>query len=239
MRVGDALSAMQALPLRDLDAIVGTGGILVLAPHPDDESLGCGGLIAQACAGGRDIDIAVLTDGAGSHPGAPPARVAALRAAEVRAAVAALGLAADRLHMLGLPDTAAPHDGPGLLQAAWRVADLARGRTILATWRHDPHCDHEAAHLIAAEAARLTGTRLVSYPIWGWTLPPEKSLPARPIIGARLDVSGQLPAKRAAIAAHRSQLTGTVDGDPDGFSLPTAFLALFDRPFETFLFDPD
>jgi hypothetical protein len=53
--------------------------------------------------------------------------------------------------------------------------------------------------------------------------------------GWRLDTTRHLPAKRRAIAAHRSQTTDLIDDDPNGFRLPDEFLALFTRPFEVFL----
>ena len=101
VRAGDVLRCMESLPIADLDAITGGGTALVLAPHPDDESLGCGGLIAEACARGHPPVVAVLTDGTMSHPSSPshPApRLKALREAEARAAVESLGLSPDRLH---------------------------------------------------------------------------------------------------------------------------------------------
>jgi hypothetical protein len=67
--------------------------------------------------------------------------------------------------------------------------------------------------------------------VWGWTLPPDTTLPDRVVRGWRLGISRFLPRKRAAIAAHRSQ-----HGDmPDGFALPPALLAACTRPYEVFL----
>ncbi|GGG20392.1 hypothetical protein GCM10010964_05750 [Caldovatus sediminis] len=241
-RAGRVLSEMEALPFAGLEAIVGDGTALVLAPHPDDESLGCGGLIAEACARGRPPVVAVLTDGTLSHPTSrdfPPSRLKALRETETRAAAAALGLGTDRLHFLGLPDGQAPRDGLAMRAAAERLARLARDHAasaILATWEHDPHPDHAAAHAIAREAARLADARLVSYPVWGWMLPPRHRLPVGTVTGARLDIARHLPAKRRAIAAHASQTTGVAPGGPAGFRLPETLLALLDRPFESFLF---
>jgi LmbE family N-acetylglucosaminyl deacetylase len=246
VRAGDALRHMASLPYADLDAITGGGTALVLAPHPDDESLGCGGLIAEACARGRPPVVAVLTDGTMSHPSSPshpPARLKALREEETRAAVDALGLPPGRLHFLGLPDSRTPADGPGFAAAVDQVAELLREQgcgCILATWEHDPHRDHVAAHAIAREAARRAGVRLVSYPVWGWTLPARHRLPGGPAAGgARLDVARHLPAKRQAIAAHASQHPGLIADDPKGFSLTPEMLAFHDRPFEVFLFGQD
>ena len=234
---------MAGLPFADLDGVVQGGTALVLAPHPDDESLGCGGLIAEACARGLPPVVVVLTDGAMSHPSSnshPPDRLRALRRAEARAAVSALGLGSERLHFLGVPDGRAPREGAAMEAVAARVAELARAcdaGTILSTWEHDPHADHVAAQAIARAAARLAGARVVSYPVWGWALPRRALLPAGPVSGARLDIARHLPAKRRAIAAHASQHPGLIADDPRGFSLPASLLSAVDRPFEVFLFE--
>src|SRR6185437_8036125 len=169
--VSDILAAMSGLPLAPLDAILPPGPALVLAPHPDDETLGCGGLIAEACTLGRDIHVLVMTDGTGSHAGSrawPAPRLRALREGEIREAVRRLGLGQDRVSFLGLHDTQAPHDGPAFENAVAAVASHAAARgvaAILATWLHDPHADHVATARLAREAASQTGTRLVSYPV--------------------------------------------------------------------------
>jgi len=233
---GEVLAAFRALPLASPAESVGRR-FAVLAPHPDDESLGCGGMIADACAAGYPPVVMILTDGAMSHPGSaafPPPRVAALRADEVAEAMRALGLPPDRLHLLGVPDTAAPHDDGAVAQLAERVAALAAGcDTLLVTWRHDPHGDHQAAHLIARAAAARLAARLLQYPVWGWTLPPETPLPPAAWRGWRVDIADRLAAKRQAIAAHRSQLGKVIDDLPGGFALPADFLALFDQKWET------
>ncbi len=65
---GDCHRAWRELPEGSLNDIIGGGTCLILAPHPDDESLGCGGLIAACVAAGRSPLVVILTDGAGSHP---------------------------------------------------------------------------------------------------------------------------------------------------------------------------
>jgi LmbE family N-acetylglucosaminyl deacetylase len=235
MLSGALLDRFLRLPLADLDDVL-PGKFLVLAPHPDDESLGCGGLIAEACRRGRPPVVAILTDGAASHPHSrayPPARLAEVRAGEARQAVACLGLPAERLFLLGAPDGAAPHSGMGMEALAARLAVIAEGcDAILTSWRHDPHGDHGAAWCVAREAARLIGAQVWEYPVWGWTLPRTTEVEPGAWSGWRFDIAGQLGAKRRAIAAHRSQHGTVVPDDPHGFTLPADFLALFDRPFE-------
>ena len=110
-RAGEILALIRGLPLARLDQITKGENIMVLAPHPDDESLGCGGLIAQACALNRPPVVVILTDGTGSHPSSlryPIARLRDLREQESRQAVRILGLPPERIYFLGFRDTAAP-----------------------------------------------------------------------------------------------------------------------------------
>jgi LmbE family N-acetylglucosaminyl deacetylase len=239
MRAGAYLAAARALPFGNLRAITG-GRALVLAPHPDDESLGCGGLIAAACAAGEPPIVVILTDGAGSHPNSrayPPGRLRALREAETLAAVGCLGLESDRVVFLKTPDTRAPSDGVELNEVASRIAGLVRVydcRSILATWAEDPHCDHLAAHRIAHAAAAVTDAVHRAYPVWGLTLPPDSAVGGPPA-GMRLDITMHLAAKRRAIRCHKSQYGGLIDDDPAGFQMEPGFMALFDVPSEIYL----
>src|SRR5215813_8407340 len=44
---------------------------------------------------------------------------------------------------------------------------------LFVTWRHDPHCDHEATAVLAKKVRRRhPKIRLWAYPVWGWHLPP-------------------------------------------------------------------
>jgi LmbE family N-acetylglucosaminyl deacetylase len=236
--IGAFFTSITDCPAVELEAITG-GCALVLAPHPDDESLGCGGLIAASCARGQPPVLAMLTDGAGSHPNSrqyPAARLRSLREEETIAAAACLGLPATRIAFLRHPDTAAPATGPRFAVAVEQVVALIRQhgcRSILASWQHDPHCDHEAAALIAAAAARAAAIPHFAYPVWARTLPPDTEIGAPTAV--RLDVAPWQDAKRRAIRAHRSQWAGLITDDPAGFQMPPDFIALFDTPEELFL----
>ncbi len=240
MRAAAIHIAWANLPIADVDTIVGRGRTLILAPHPDDESLGCGGLIAELCRQGRTPLVVVLTDGTGSHPGSSTMNAAALqrlREQEATDAVRALGLTdTDALVFMRLRDTAAPHAGPAFEEAVTRLAALAADcETICAPWAHDPHCDHVAAHLMACAVAARTGIRHRAYPVWGWTLPRDTSLPPGQARGWRLDIARDVSAKRSAVTAHRSQHGCLIDDDPEGFTLPSALLTACLRPYEVYL----
>ncbi len=235
------LAHFRALPLATVSTVLQGRRPLILAPHPDDESLGCGGLIAAACAAGLPPEVVILTDGAASHPGSishPPARLRALRTAEAKQAAAVLGLPPDRLTFLAHEDSRLPATGEPARAAVATLASIAAASgcgIIIAPWVADPHCDHEAAAQIADLLAAATHLPLLSYPVWGWLLDEAAPVAEPRRNGWRLDISAQLPAKRHAIAAHQSQYGGVITDAPDGFRLPASLLAVFDQPYEVFI----
>ncbi len=237
MKAGDVLAALDCFPYAGIETILGEERALILAPHADDESLGCGGLIAECCRRGRSPVVVILTDGCASHPGSkqyPPQRIREIRLHEARDAVARLGLPPEDLVFLDYPDTALPMTG----SVTTRVLDLARTRhcsSILGPWLHDPHCDHEAAAIIARNVAEVIHGRLLFYPVWGRLLPPDKELPVNKIVGWKLEIAAHVAAKQSAIAAHASQYSDLIDDSPQGFRLPHELLALFEQPYEVFI----
>ena len=238
-QAGVVLAQLRALPYASLAQIIGEGAPLILAPHPDDEVIGCGGLIAQAAANNRSPVIVFVTDGSASHPRSrkwPPRALAELRQREARAAASVLGVAPERLYFLGIPDSAAPHDGPGFANAIADLIDIA-GRTaagtILAPWAFDPHTDHLAVHRMACCIARASGQRHLSYPVWGWTLPQRQELGNVPVKGWRLRIRKDL--KGRALREHKSQTTDLIDDDPLGFRLNEATLGMMLSDDEVFL----
>jgi LmbE family N-acetylglucosaminyl deacetylase len=82
MTAGEVLDAAHLFPFRPLREMLEDRPFIVVAPHPDDESLGCGGLIVDACRQGLPGKVVIVSDGAGSHPNSkayPPDRLTALR----------------------------------------------------------------------------------------------------------------------------------------------------------------
>jgi len=219
------------------------GRTVVVAPHADDESLACGGLLALLARAGVEAAVVVVTDGAASHPGSrafPPERLRAQREAEAREAVRVLGHGG-RVYLLGLPDGAVPAPASdAFAEAAGRLAALLAEigpETVVAPWRRDPHPDHEAAwHL--AWSVRDPSARWIEAPVWAWHRGGDRAAPQDHEATAwRLDVSSVLDVKAAAVAAHASQTTGLIADSPAGFVLTPDLLAPFRRPYELYL-DP-
>jgi LmbE family N-acetylglucosaminyl deacetylase len=242
MTAGELLDAAHSLPFRFVrDALQGRP-FVVIAPHPDDESLGCGGLIADACEQGLRAKVVIISDGAGSHPNSrayPPDRLASRREEEARQAGAELGLKPGEMLFLRLPDRFVPSEGEEAERAVGIIADCVTeigAGSLFVSWRHDPHCDHEASYAIAREVQRRVGkVRLFEYVVWGHTLPPSTEVdPIRS--GFRISTDqAAMEKKRRAIAAHRSQTTPLIDDDPGGFLFSQIDLAHFDLPYEFFL----
>lgn len=238
---GELIAAFSNLPFCDLDQISAEGTSLVVAPHPDDESLGCGGFIAESCAHGRPPVVVVMTDGTASHPSSasyPADRLRELREGETGTALSILGLSSERLHFMRLRDSAMPLRGrPYALAVAKlrRIILSYRCKTIFAPWLHDPHCDHETTQLMVRAAAKSLGLPIYSYPVWGWLLPPQQILAEDTVEGWRLNITVHLDRKRRAIASHRSQYSDLINDDPKGFRLPIELLSTFERPYETFI----
>ena len=239
------LAHPERLPLHPPDAVQAFGATLVVAPHPDDESLGCGGALALLARYGADVRVLFMSDGTGSHPNSPtyPApRLAALREAEAHAALAALGLAPSVARFLRLKDTRVPFQTDAdFEQAVLRCraeVEAFAPTTMLLPWRRDPHGDHQASwQIVQAAVENLPSVpRLVEYPVWIWEHLASGDVPQRTHMTAwRLDVRGVLPEKRAAIEAHRSQASDLIKDDPGGFRLKPSMISHFLTPWEVYL----
>ncbi len=164
-----AWPGLHSLPPLDLS---GCERVVLLAPHPDDEILGVGGLLRQLAHRGATVEVVAVTDGEASHPASrsiTPGTLAARRRLESDAALKTLGLETVRVHRLGLPD-----GGLVALEAALAAAvddvfkEAAPGTWCLSTWDSDGHPDHEAVGRAAQGVCQRYGVRLLMYPIWTW-----------------------------------------------------------------------
>lgn len=192
---------------------------LVIAPHADDETLGCGALIAHAASRGALAGVIILTDGVGSHRHDGPASRARLVAARRHEAARAVRLLTGRGHVhpmfLEWPD-AQPYGTEELRfeHSRRRLAAFCRNRrvdAIAVTAMHEPHCDHEAAYRLASAVASSAMRPITVFAYVVWALEP----PSR---GYRVWRTPPMPIglRNVALAAHRSQITPLFG---DGFRL--------------------
>ncbi|MBP3035713.1 bifunctional PIG-L family deacetylase/class I SAM-dependent methyltransferase [Arthrobacter sp. zg-ZUI100] len=213
----------------------GPGRLVVLAAHPDDETLGAGGLIATLAARGTAIDVVVASAGEGSHPASPtltPPELAGIRKIELRNAVARLAPQA-RVHFLDLPDGGLARHRSALDAGLAAVVGPAEHTVLAAPWRTDGHTDHDTAGLAAAALARTRGLPLLEYPVWLWHWGTPDDVPRELVL---LPLGGAAAgAKAAAMAAHVSQVQPLSEAPGDEALLSPAVLAHFERDFESFI----
>lgn len=227
---------MDAVPPLDLDPV---RALVVVAAHPDDETLGAGGLIAVCARRGIPTRVVVVTDGAGSHPRSlsiGARQLASLRAQEERAAVAALDPAA-ALHLLPFPDGGTREHVTAITRTLEAVlADVEPGTLLVAPWRGDGHRDHRVVGEICAALAERAGIRFAEYPIWlwHWASPESAEVPWGRFARLRLEAP-ERDAKAAAIAEFGSQTQPLSDREGDEAMLTPEFLQHFRAEHEIFV----
>lgn len=203
---------------------------LVLAPHPDDETLGAGALIATLRAQGIPVTVVAATDGENCYDISADEREAIrhTRESEQARALARLGVPPKNIIRLRLTDSSLHLLEDELTTRLMALAEP--GMHLVAPWRGDFHPDHEACARAAATVAREKGLRLSSYFFWTWHRGTEAVLDGLPVCRFVADAFA-LQAKTAALREHQSQLEW-VTGDP---ILPAHLLGPSAWPFEVFL----
>jgi LmbE family N-acetylglucosaminyl deacetylase/SAM-dependent methyltransferase len=213
--------------------------VIVVAAHPDDETLGAGGLIAECFALGIPIEVIVVTDGAASHaptPSSDPAALAATRAAEARAAVGILA-PGTAVTLLGFPDGGIREQRDEVNDTLASLLERSPGTTLLvAPWRGDGHRDHRVVGEICADLAASFALRLLEYPIWmwHWSTPDNAVTPWNSLESLALRPQS-IAAKRLAIAAYPSQVLPRSSSPGDEAVLHPRFLRNFGRTMEVFV----
>lgn len=181
---------------------------LVVAAHPDDETLGAGGFIATQSARGLEITVAAVTDGEQAYP--EHTQLAEVRRNEQTEALSRLGVSADKIVRFGMPDNGVTEREDELAERL--EAMVTRDTLVVAPWRGDFHPDHQACGRAAEKVARKAGAMLSTYFFWAWHMVRAERfanlrLRSLPLHG------GSLEAKAEAVRLHRSQFERE-KGDP-------------------------
>lgn len=203
---------------------------LVFAPHPDDETLGCGGTIALKRRQGAEVTIAFMTDGAASDTDAVPETLAKLRHQEALAACRVLGVDSDHVSWFGFPDGRLPDGADAATAAVAALLNRTRPAQVFIPYGIGEHPDHAATGRIVVSALGRhrsgPAPAVFEYPIWFWRHWPWVAIEGRhashlfdsslrALFGAKLyrvftrrvDVTETLGQKRAALDEHRTQMT--------------------------------
>ena len=202
--------------------------ILFIAPHPDDEIIGCGGLLVRSRATRSRVRVVIMTDGTASHRSSttyPSKRLARIRRTESRHALKRVGVTAAETVFVSFEDGAADR---------WKVDSNAMTRfrhALTGNWDciagpcdYDAHPDHRQTAKIVRQARR--DLPYLSYPIWS-----DGRRSGGPHY--RLHLGHVRDQKRSILKVYRSQL-GLISDDPNGFSLTDLDRKQFDRPSEMF-----
>lgn len=167
--------------------------VLVLAAHPDDESMGCGGTIALLAGAGADVSVVFASDGEATI-GSPraPALTATLRRREAAAACQILGVTRAPV-FLGHPDGALPDAVDALAASLTALVAQRRPEALLVPWFLDGHADHRALTEVLSRADLPADLQVWGFEVW-------TPLPVTRLV----DITEVEDRKRAALAAHRT-----------------------------------
>jgi LmbE family N-acetylglucosaminyl deacetylase len=238
---------------RDLTDLMTQRSTLVIAPHPDDETLGCGATIAKAVRAGREVQVVIVCDGRHSHQSAAitPEQLGEIRRAEVVEACRALGVPPDRVHWIGCEDRHLEGDADLAQRRLGGIIRELGPQQILAPSGIDRHMDHRA---LASIVHRLMADGTIrcpvyEYPVWffsawtwmggrrfPWVIPwmvarlVRATLTLRPVL---VRTSGALEQKRRALEAFTSQMNN-LTGEPTWQVFDQRFLSQFFGPYEIF-----
>ena len=171
--------------------------VLVIAPHPDDEVIGCGGAIRLRVERGERVSVVFLTSGELGLKRLPRERAWKVRETEARKSSKILGLA--KLHFLRQPDWVLGDHVSATATALKPLLEQERPALIYLPHPNDGHPDHQASlPILRAALKRCRGLKpeLLAYEIWTPLATHDVAV----------DISPVMPRKLRALRAHRSQL---------------------------------
>jgi LmbE family N-acetylglucosaminyl deacetylase len=199
--------------------------IVVFAPHPDDEMLACGGVIAKRIVEGYEVLVIFLTDGrnslkeVGVYSDPTPSEYGVIRKEEAKRAAKVIGLQEDNLHFLDIEDRSL-HSSEEIVQK--RIMELlnkCRPAEVYLPQEKEYHVDHRAANRLIRKSIDQLKIQPVRYEYAvAWRFPLNLLVRIRPkqicdliiseLLGRRIvsvDISRFLLKKRAALNEYRSQ----------------------------------
>jgi LmbE family N-acetylglucosaminyl deacetylase len=200
--------------------------LIVVSPHPDDETLGAGGLIASYAGRSRPVIVVSVTDGEAAYPDWQG--LGAVRRAELKSALHRLSPHMVLLTRLGMPDGAVQRHEAAL--ARFLSGLITPGSLLVGPYEHDGHPDHDAVGRVCVAVAAARNVVLARYPIWTWHQAQPDSLGEAKWGRFELDVEAR-QCKQRAIEVFVSQLRPA----SRKAIVPEHVLPYFERNYEAFL----
>ncbi|MDZ3826749.1 MULTISPECIES: PIG-L deacetylase family protein [Pseudomonas] len=212
-QIWNSAAQLDNIPVINTHSLVPAGArAVVIAPHPGDEVVTCGGLLQLLAGLGHPLQLLSITDGSASHPGSrqwSEKRLSVFRPQESVEALRRLGLPMHSLKWVrgGFTDNALREKENELVAFIGRY--LRPGDAVFSTWRGDGNDDHEAVGHAAARAAELAGATFHDVPVWAWHWPERDHalIPWERARKLRLD-TWTVARKSHATHAYASQLKG-------------------------------
>lgn len=200
---GDVLAAASRWTPPDVATVV-------VVPHPDDEAVMFGGLLAHLARRGVDVQLIAVTDGGAAYPDLVPCHaLEQLRRDEQRDAMDAIGIRRGAVSRLGIPDGEVAGHPNLVTDAIVRAIQEHRIGLIVSPWEFDHHTDHEACGRAALAAAeQVDGPITVAGGLF-WSLLREHPRPGTSLAALHLGAS-ERSAKAHAIRCHRTQIDPVV-----------------------------
>ncbi|MBD2095511.1 PIG-L family deacetylase [Trichocoleus sp. FACHB-591] len=215
---------------------------IVFAPHQDDESLGCGGLIALKQEQNIPIQVVFLTDGRSSHPKHPFIKgeeMVRIRQQEAIDALQILSVQPSQIHFLSQLDGHLPKlsssERQQMLTQLVQLLQTIRPEEVYVPYRKDVNADHIAAYELIHTALLASGipAELIQYPVWSLWKPWVWDFSAPELKNAyRLPIIAMRDRKRQALEVYRSQYQPLPPETKP--LLPPGFLDRFLSPYEIF-----
>jgi LmbE family N-acetylglucosaminyl deacetylase len=144
--------------------------IIVFAPHPDDETLGCGGTIAKRIRQGYKVLIVIMTDGRYAfknilniHVDPTPDELKALRKEEVKRATTILGVQEENLIFLDFVDGRLENEGEKAEEKITKILSENHPVEVYFPHKNDGHPDHRATYRIVKKSIRKLAMTTFAY----------------------------------------------------------------------------
>ncbi len=193
---------------------------IVFTPHPDDETLGCGGTIAKRVSEGYEVRIVVMTDGRHAFSRAlkmkanpSPEELKLIRIEEMMRAAEILGVTEDKVTLLNIEDGTLEENSKEAEKRVTQIMNETRPTDVFIPYEKDHHADHRATNRIVRSSIKKLGLSVTKYQYSVY----QKYSRLRPILDrffrffrrnlVEVDISDFLSVKKKAMKQFKSEIT--------------------------------